>query len=204
MAAQQGIVYIAYGEKARISAKHSLNSHNIPAELVGDQGSLEFSTPPDFNHLQQSRWAKVNLDLITPYQLTLYLDADVHFVGEDDKIIKYGFRMLRDGWDIVLCPSSRQSLDAMGHVGEEERLATISELMYTPLALQCGVFFFNKKTTALFFEAWRSEWKRFKDQDQAAFLRALNYVPLKIWLLGAPWNNKKPSGVFYHKFGTAR
>ena len=58
----------------------------------------------------------------------------------------------------------------------------------------------NERTMA-FWDAWHEEWLRFGDEDQAAFLRALNRVPLKIWLLGYPWNG---GAIIEHRFGACR
>jgi len=69
------------------------------------------------------------------------------------------------------------------------------------LSLQGGVFFFRKSPQAhAFFESWRQEWGRFGDQDQGAMLRAMALSPLRVWLLGRPWNG---GAVIGHLFGRA-
>ena len=115
----------------------------------------------------------------------LYLDADTLV----RQAVDVGFEMLADGWDLVMVPSTNQGDDVLWHVRPEEVGATFAELGYQPLQLQCGVMFIARnERTAAFFDAWHDEWMRWCDEDQAAFLRALKRVPLKIWMLGYPWN----------------
>ena len=73
------------------------------------------------------------------------------------------------------------------------------------LGLQGGMFLF-RKTTAMrhFFAVWRKEWKRFRQYDQGALLRALYQCPLRIWLLGRPWNGGIDKSIIWHRYGTAR
>jgi hypothetical protein len=52
-----------------------------------------------------------------------------------------------------------------------------------------GVFGYQRnERTKRFFETWYSEWQRFGKRDQAALLRALWQVPLKMLVLGSQWN----------------
>jgi len=47
----------------------------------------------------------------------------------------------------------------------------------------------------------RAEWLRFRDQDQAALLRALAIAPVRAWLVGHPWNG---GALVDHRFGACR
>ncbi len=195
MLQDEGAVVIAFGKVAQAEA---LKCNNAWFEYHTKPLSIFEQPAPGMISAQASRWAKVNLDNISPYERTLYLDADTRTQAD----LSAGFDMLEDGFDLVITPSSNQGEDCLWHVQEPERQQTIDELGYLPLQLQAGVFFFRKSTAVLtFFEAWREEWERYRDQDQAAFLRALKRCPLKMWLLGRPWNG---GSLIDHRFGACR
>lgn len=194
----RGIICLAIGEVAYheyILCKAAIQAHNpeLPITVID---SLPGSA--DMTNQQASRWAKVNLDRLSPYDLTLYLDADTR-PCED---LSIGFDMLEDGCDLVIAPSENQGDECLWHVGERERAATFDYLGYVPLQLQAGVFYFRKSPeVARLFAAWRDEWQRYKDQDQAALLRALRCCPVRINLLGRPWNGGE---VVRHFYGRCR
>jgi histidinol-phosphate/aromatic aminotransferase/cobyric acid decarboxylase-like protein len=88
------------------------------------------------------------------------------------------------------------------HIKNEERELTFSELGTSDLLqLQAGVFFFHKSPAVLeLFTAWREQWERFEDQDQAALLRALDKTPVKVWILSYLFNGGE---LVQHLFGRA-
>jgi lipopolysaccharide biosynthesis glycosyltransferase len=187
----KGIVYIAYGKKAQVEVKQVVkqtrrfvNGITIIDETVFQDSSFG------------ARAAKLNLDILSPYDITLYLDVDTQ-VNQD---ISIGFEIIEDGWDIAIVPSGRQGYDVLGHIPEDDRNFTLEYLDTEPLNLQAGVFFFNRLTTKPLFEMWRQEWQKFKQYDQAAFLRALYQCPLKVWTLGNPWNSQG-GAIIDHQFG---
>jgi hypothetical protein len=140
----------------------------------------------------------LNVNLLTPYELTAYIDADAWPMAD----ILAGFEIVADGWDMAITASTNQGRDLFWHVGEEERAATLTELGRDLLQLQAGVMFIgNGQGTARLFSAWRCEWMRWKDQDQAAFARALATVPARVWLLGKSWNG---GSVISHRWGAIR
>ena len=202
----RGACYIAYGAAARCEVVESIRSfrrcHSLPVAVAGEK---ENYTPPPvegwnvFDDLQRSRWAKVTLDLWSPFDYTLYLDADTRVRGN----LAAGFQMLEDGWDMAIAPSGRQEIGLLGHVQQGEREATLDELVNPlPLQLQAGMIFFRKNgATARLFRAWRREWLRWQEQDQAALLRALCREPARLWLLGRDWNE---GALVEHLFGRAR
>lgn len=196
-------VYIAYGDAARKEARLSIKSlrqHNkgsvtvISDKRLGIGKFHEMALGPG----TPGRWAKVNLDTLG-FEQVCYLDADTRVYDS----LQVGFDILAAGWDMVIVPSGQQGNGLLHHVSVAEREVTFSELGYSDaLQLQGGVFWFrrNERTAALF-EAWREEWSRWKDQDQAALLRALNRAPVRLWLLGKPFNGGPVVG---HRFGMAR
>lgn len=193
----RGIVYVAYGTKAR--AQMAMNYRAL--ELAGMRLPVTVIDETVFKRRDiGARWSKLNLDTLSPYEQTLYLDADTRV--RDD--ISVGFDILTDGFDLVIVPSSAQGSRLFGHIGAEEKEHTLMTLCNPyPLQLQGGVFWFVKnETTKALFDAWRNEWERYENQDQAALLRALDRVTdLKIWLLSNEFNG---GGAVDHYFGQAR
>ena len=192
----RGIVYIATNDLSQREvsrAREALRrtSADLPVTVLAK--NYEGFTPA-----QSSRWLKCNIDLLTDYDSTLYMDADTRVQTD----ISAGFEMLESGFDMVIAPSANQEDECLWHIGEAERYYTFRLFGGTPLQLQAGIFWFVKnERTRAFFAAWRREWLLFKDQDQAAFIRALIKFPIKIWLLGRPWNG---GAVIHHYCGRCR
>jgi len=188
----RGVVQIAIGERAQAQQRMSAATlHGIPVTVITN--NIDGMTP-----VQSYRHHKTHLDN-SPYFDTLYLDADTRAKAD----VSTPFQALADGWDVCICPSNNQEVgENLWHVGLEEREATYEQLGYIPLQLQAGVIYYrrNERTAALF-AAWRYEWARWQGQDQAALLRALSRAPVKIWLLGRPYNG---GSVINHLFGAAR
>lgn len=195
-----GAVYIVFGDKAKQEAVMSIDSlrqHNdMPVAVIGD--SIPNTKPLSFSAQARGRAAKVNLSSLSPFDCSVYLDADTRV----HQGLRVGFQAMKDGWDVVIVPSGNQGKDAFWHVSDAERRETFKAMGFVPLQLQCGVMWFSKSARVnAFFAAWREEWERYSDQDQAAFARALQRVPLKIWLFGSPFNG---GAVIAHRFGMAR
>jgi hypothetical protein len=206
-----GVAYIAFGDKARVAMQESwatVGKLQLGLPVTMMTGGGELSTAINLaipvhekDNAGLSRWAKVTLDLWTPFQRTLYLDADTKVLSPD---FTAGFELLYNGWEMVMCMSDHQGKEAMWHIGEEEREATLDEIGFTPIQLQCGVMWFDQTPAVKqFFEAWRREWLRWRGQDQAAFLRALHTNPVKLAVLGKPFNSGEGT-VIKHEFGRLR
>jgi len=104
----------------------------------------------------------------------------------------------------VIAPSANQGHNLFAHIDNEEREYTWAQIANPfPLQLQAGVMWFNKSDRVLeLFDAWRDEWNKFKRQDQAALIRALQQHPLRIWILGLDWNSRR-GAIVDHNFGRA-
>lgn len=110
--------------------------------------------------------------------------------------------MLKDGWDLVLCPSAQQASEVLWHVTQEERAQTLDHWMMTPVQFQCGVLWFRRsESVRKLFAEWREQWLRFRGEDQGAFLRAIRTCPVRMWLLGFPFNG---GAVIEHRWGETR
>jgi hypothetical protein len=137
----------------------------------------------------------VNLNKLTDWKYTLFLDADTRIHGKLD----IGFTLLERGYDLVMVPSKPQHNDILRHLGEKERERTVLELPLDVLQLNTGVMWFGPGSAPLF-EEWRREWLRYRDKDQGALLRALYKCPVKVALLGHPFNSEHGE-VVEHRFG---
>jgi len=196
---ERGILYIAYGKDACREVASSIQSlrdwhRDLPVAVIGE--AIEGAQHIPFARRDRiGRWAKVNLDLLSRWGQTLYLDADTRI----RQPITAGFQMLADGWDLVMTPSRNQGTDWLWHVGEEERRETILSVGIRAVQLQAGMMFFRQcEAVKHMFAGWRAEWERYQGQDQGALLRAIYQAPLKVWLLGRPWNG---GAIVEHRFG---
>ena len=195
-----GVMYVAYGRKARNEAAASIASlrefHDWPVAVASDKPLVRGTR---LLHCEQrgtpGRWAKVNLDKLTPWEWTLFLDADTRIHGD----LSIGFRLLANGYDLVMVPSRPQHNDMLRHLGDQERKRTLGELPLDVLQLNTGVMWFGPGAAPLF-EVWREEWERWRDKDQGALLRALYRHPVALALLGQPFNDEH-GDVVEHRFG---
>jgi hypothetical protein len=201
---KRGVLYVAYGPAAIYEAERSILSlkryHPAwPVLVVGEkrlQGA-KFIKVPDDNDKAPGRWAKVRLDQFSPFDDTLFLDADTRVYGKLD----IGFDLLAAGWELVMIASGPQAEEALGHLCQKERYETLTETV-DPLQLNTGVMWFRKcERVGRLFDEWRRQWERYKDKDQGALLRALEVRPVKLFLLGRPFNG---GAVVAHRFGACR
>lgn len=201
-----GAFYVALGARARKEATESIHSLRrvapmLPVRVVSDYPmARDIDWRPACHMHPGGRDIKTRLLDFIPidWNAVLYIDADTR-VRLDPSV---GFQILDDGWDMAIMPSAHQDLDAFWHIDYDERETTYDEIGYIPLQLQAGVMFVARnRQVERFFEAWYNEWTRFEDQDQAAFVRALQREPIKLWLLGKPFNG---GAVISHHFGQAR
>jgi hypothetical protein len=205
----RGIVTIAQGEPARQQALAAYNAlrragSKMPMAVIGDVPlamTQHIYMTDDYIADPGARKAKMNLDTLSPFDHTLYMDADTRVVTDE---IRVGFDMLADGWQLVITPNPHQGDDVLWHVSKAERLETFAMFgTQEVLALSGGVFWFAKcaEVTA-FFAAWREEWGLYREQDQAALLRAMRQSPVKAWLLGRAFNGG--GSPIKHLYGWAR
>lgn len=200
-----GVIYVAYGENARRECGYSVRSlweHN-PGMAVAVIGAKEL---PGTRWIKldlacdRNRWAKLNALELSPFDSTLYLDADTRVMGD----VTPGFGILSDGWDMALAGSGAQGSEWLWHCDAGDREATMECLGFQGLQLGGGMWFVarNERTRALFAE-WRAEWLRCPGQDQGALLRALYKAPVRVWMLGSDWNSAK-GRIVNHRYGMAR
>ena len=193
-----GVCFVVYGDKAERELTGALGAIRKRYPSLPTHVMRERVQAPELNDAQQSRYAKVTLLDWTPYTNTLYMDADTRVVS----CIDAGFDALKNGWDVAISPSANQGHDWLWHVGEKDRLETLRSVGFRALQLQAGVFFVKRNaTTKKLFKVWRDEWLKHQNQDQAALLRALYAVPVKVFMLSPDWHG---GAVVMHRWGSIR
>lgn len=212
----QGVVYVAYGDKAQQEAAYSIDTlrESNPGTAVAvisdyrlaDMTGIQRLDPYEHYHFfdltnaQKARYRKVHLYEYTPFDYTLYVDADTRIYGDLSPI----FDILRDGWELVITPGQQYGDEWLWHVDKAEREYTAESIGYYAQVLAGGVFGFRKtEAVELFFKYWQADWYVYKGEDQAALLRALYASPVCLWLLGKPFNGA-PGAVVSHLFGRTR
>lgn len=194
--AGRGVAYIVYGNQARIEAEQSIASllrfNDLPVTVITE---YKFDEDQFATGERKSRLAKVNLPKLVDYDKVIYLDADTRIRGKIGSLFD-----LLDDWDLAIAPSKNQDNDLFRHIqNSNEKEETLHELgNWQPLQLQAGVMAFHRQRCTALFEEWERQWLRWKDQDQAALLRALAIEPVRVWLLGRPFNG---GDLVEHIFG---
>lgn len=182
-----GVVYVAFGNKAISECQMSIAAlrrvSQLPIATISQHPIDGAKHVPFDDPRWGARFAKLNLDTLSPFDDTLYIDADTRPRQDVTPLLT----PLANGFDWVIAPSTNQGDKALWHVDAYEREATLDAFGYTPIQLQAGVFAFRRnEATAALFKSWRAEWgKMGATQDQAALLRALQCSPVRLWLLSA-------------------
>ena len=229
-----GFMYITFGNNAAKVAGNSLASirrtgNDFPATSVGDtpvEGTtfipwlghkpwIDDKTDPDQRF--RAGYVKPSLYDLSPYEYTLYLDADT-IIKRD---IMPGFWALRDH-DVCAVHHDTLPVFSMGELKKhmdkpvfhksyyenirKELDYTISVIGTRPTIVNSGVIFFRKSiATSYFFDNWYTEWSRFYGwEEQLAFLRA-EYHTTKLIVKRLPmeWNHKRMADntIIWHKMG---
>jgi len=226
---RKGIVYAVFGEKSAAAALESYRSvrasigEGIPAIAIGTYpvpglDHLEWKAGSPWTGTQSGRSflagkVKPLLYNYSPFEYTLYLDADTEICGD----IMPGFDFLRE-YDICIADDGRfiEQIYKHSKLGKEwdwarEERDFTSAFLGKPRnrEINSGVIFFRKSDQAeQFFAKWHEEWMRYQQWDeQFAFLRAEHVCPeTKIKHLLQIWNEHNPAKpkIIWHKWGHAR
>lgn len=199
----RGVIFVAYGVNAQREAASAVRSvrtwaPDLEIAVIGQHVNGIDSVIHWPNRDGYGRDAKTSLYELSPFDQTLYLDADTRANAD----LMTGFRILDDGFDMVIVPSSCRGSDWLWHLGPEERVTTREEHAGQLLTLGGGVIWFakNERSEAVF-RSWREEWLRWQGQDQGALMRAYVKNPSRIWLLSRAWNG---GPCIEHRYGAAR
>lgn len=208
----EGIILIALGSQARKQAlecivsiqKHSDYPITVYSDTLWTQKGITVKLAPlgdgqeIVDYGVEARRIKTQLEILTPYKTTLYMDVDCRLRANPELY----FDAIADGFDIAIAHSSVQGGQFGQHCHEADREATLDLLGFLPIQLQCGVFAF-KRSPAMrgLFSQWRKEYGCYGSHDQLAFLRALHLKPVKLCLLTQTHNN---GAVIIHLFGSLK
>lgn len=218
-----GIVYMSFGQNAAkdihgsILSMHKLGYH-IPCTAIGDtpvpgidfiewRGQSPFDKSCRQNFQFRAGRIKPGLYDHTPYDLTLYIDADTNFIGN----IKPGFEYLLEH-DLAVTQETLQICQlynkpkAGWEINIRERDQTIHEIGRGDINFwNSGVLFFRKsEATKRVFAAWYDEWMRFQQWDeQLALMRAILKNDPIIKVLPIGWNapHREWATHIYHWYG---
>jgi len=224
-----GIVYMGFGARAAKEIRKSMMSLRnvgvqIPVCVVGDtpvKGAqcIEWAGQSPFDADQRKNFqfragrVKPFLAGLTPFERTLYIDADTEFMSDITK----GFELLSE-YDLALA----EELLTIGQLYNKplagweiniiERDATIEELGGDRdiKFLNSGVIFFRKTEQVLaLFETWGRQWLRWQQWDeQLSLMRALHECPVNYKALSVDWNHphRHLAKIIFHNYGrgTAR
>ena len=217
-----GVIYMAWGENAVQQADESIRSlwkHDrayavmvVGNEETGnwfkDRKNVQFHQvdvdPFDPSKAKGYKFLagriKPLLAGISPFERTLYVDADTMFKRSP----KVGFDLL-DRWDVALAETQTRSL-VEGVAGVKECLATADwvgtkHILYHNSGM---IFWKRNEHTSKLFDLWSEEWKRYKGWDeQVALLRALIRSDCMFLTLPHTWNcySDRESHLLHHWFG---
>lgn len=203
----RGVIYSAYGNEAIAECLASIRSlkrsnPDLPVCVLTDdtkhfrciaQHVCRFDSDPF------GRRAKLSVDSLSPFDLTLYLDADtrVHLP------LTLPFQALEQGFEFVGTFSANQGDMWMIHLKQALRESTEDFIGYQNAQAQGGVFAFRKcPSVKAFFDCWRKFFS-FGDgeHDQDAMQKALHVQPMRAYYLGKAFNGGE---VVHHHYGQAR
>lgn len=208
--ADQGVLFVAYGEKARTQCQNAMahvrhQARKLPIAVVSDT-KLD-GADHMILHVEADRGArtqKTRMYALSPFRKTLFLDADTEMRSSPAG----GFKLL-EYVDVVLAQdvNRRFSLNKWPNLRQDEVAATKAELGTDELIYyNSGVFFFrrNERTRRLM-QRWHEEWQRWGMHDQMALLRAIHASPARIAPMREAWNTHKTAVAqfVYHKHRTA-
>jgi len=224
-----GIIYMVWGDKALQAAKRSIATlkqlgYCYPAAFIGQWKQNENWTKghgvnvicsiDPFDKTKQRGFQfragriKPLLYELSPFDYTLYLDADTSFLQP----IQSSFELLND-FDLIVTDEklSLAQLYNKKLAGWElnmlERDSTIIELNGDdgqPF-VNSGVFFFRKNNiTRKLFADWSKEWLRFQEWDeQLALMRAIYKNDAIVKHLPVEWNSPSlnEKAIIFHNYG---
>lgn len=200
----RGVIYCAtskieYLESALISAIALRQLEpSISITLLSDNPSIKLMRLDDYkitprlieaselNHHTSfsSREIKTRLSTFSPYQETLYLDADILPLKPIGELWNYILK-----GDMAITPDRHPTVALCGHICEEEKNYTLEYIPESATQFNTGVILWKDSIqTQSLFEQWYQEWLKFKKQDQLALVRAIHNTKFSINKLPSIYN----------------
>lgn len=202
----KGVIYSAYGERAIKEAKASIASvkrsnPGLAVCVITDKCS-EFSYDSKitvhFDSDPYGREAKLAANILSPFDDTLYLDADTRVYGD----LSLPFRLLESGFEFIATLSVNQESRWLNHLPASERNSVLDEIGFYSVVIQGGVWAFRKTdATKNFFRYWREAYLDAGELEQGALQRAYHKQAMKSCIIGKDWNG---GGIVRHNYGMAR
>lgn len=208
--ADEGALYVAYGQKALEGAKASIASlrkfaPSLPVAVVSDKGLepiADFSIDhPDMN--AGVRDVKTRMYSLSPFRKTLYLDADTEIKsspqGTFNLLVWFDLVMGRDV-NGTLANATWKALDPKEVETTRAEVGVLEVIYYNS-----GVIAFRRnEANRRFFQGWHEEWLRWQKQDQLALMRSLFRHPVRIATMREPWNthHRAKARFVYHAHRT--
>ncbi|PAX51175.1 glycosyltransferase [Brunnivagina elsteri] len=200
----RGVVYCAMGYTVYLEA--ALTSAlilrrlepKIPITLISNHPSLkylalsEYKITPRFveptewmeHNSFSSRHIKTSLPIFSPYNETLFLDADILPLKPISHLWEY-----LDSGDMCMAADRLSTLGTCNHVSQAEKSYTLEFIPENITHFNSGVILWrNNIQTRLLFELWHQEWLKFQQQDQLALIRAINRTQFPIKILPCTYN----------------
>lgn len=200
---RRGVIYCAtthtaYLEAALISAMALRQQEpEIPITLISDHPLLkllplhEHRITPRFlesdersDHAFFSRHIKTRLNTFSPYEETLFLDADI-----------LPFQPVADLWDYLCQSDFAMVVDRLplvslcDHISHEEKLYTLQSTLGDAVQFNSGVMLWrDTPAVRMLFQQWHEEWCKFYRQDQLALVRAIHTTQISVTKLPKTYN----------------
>jgi len=199
----RGVIYcattsICYLEAALISAMALRQQEpDLPITLISEHPLLELLpllrhgiTPRLLkvnevdNTSYLSRYIKTTLNILSPYQDTLFLDADILPLQPIsplwDHLCLGDFGMVAD---------RLPTLGLCDHIAEDEKEYTLQRLPKETVQFNSGVMLWrNTAATQVLFHRWHQEWQKFQKHDQLALMRAIATTQTSVTKLPNSYN----------------
>jgi hypothetical protein len=127
----------------------------------------------------RSRWVKTLVNRLSPFDKTLFLDADI-----------VPLRPISDIWEyegLAMALAYRPTIGECEHISPDEYRYTLRRLPPSMPQFNSGVILFDKSADTLF-DYWRTEWKNFRRHDRLALARAIGESGFKVNCLPQKFN----------------
>ena len=192
--APEGVLYIAFGEKAVINVENSIKTlrkwhKNLPVAVITDAGAVD-GADHHIRHVDLdlgARAIKTRIYSLSPFEKTLYLDADTEVLDS----VRHGFDLL-GRVEMVIGQDTVKifNRNTHPHMVHQEITATRAETGGGEyLYYNTGVMFFRRSEgLRTLMQAWHAEWLRWGKQDQPAMFRAMFRHPVRMAGLRQAWN----------------
>lgn len=199
----RGVIYLAinhhsYLEAALVSAVAlRVQAVHIPIIIISNLLSLNrlpldryaitpccVGSPLLSSSLGQSRWLKTQINAYSPYDETLFLDADILPLNDLSSLWPY-----LDLGDMAMAADRMPEIGYCDHIAPAEVEFTLERLAPHTVHFNSGVMLWRRTaTTEALFTQWHREWQRFGQQDQLALARAIDLTQASVQQLPRGYN----------------